>query len=687
MAEYTIGLLSHHLTGPFNSAVLSGIQRAVAEQHGHTLAIQLAAHEVAVSHLAEELVDGWIVLVHADGIDQLAKQGKPIVTISTPTSDHNGTAILPDNLHGAMALVTHLLEHGHTQIAFVGYMVNQDFQQRYQGYCDVLLAHGITPDPALLGECGGYRPEHGRAAIEQVLATQKPFTAVVAASDDYAIGVIAGLGAAGLRVPQDIALVGFDDIDAAQYTNPPLTTVRQRFDMLGEYAARALLQQIAGGSREQSPIYVPTSLVIRESCGCFGAQITSSQSQLVDNWMQELIIDLVRSAMQPLAYDTAVPPDHMWPGITWIVECLAANLAGEKQAATDLSLAWQSLHQLTSDLHTLYQIGSILEAAAHQQLSLQGQQLMPAQVAAFLVQCRLGMFRAYFAQSSVEVSRYRRLLEAENQVMADVLGTDQVDLNTMNWLRPTDITWAMLGLWVASPDNNHAMLQVRSTYSRETPGLVSGGQIQTTAFPPINDLPITQHGFEHCLRILPIRTPTRDWGLFAYIDSAVVTGYDSSVLVTALIGMTLDQEQLLNAVRQSQATLQLAYEQARALADTVHELGCPRIPLLPGVLLIPLIGAINGRRAQQIIERVLEGVSQEKAAWVLLDITGVPLVDTHVAAAFIQIARAVSLLGARVIIVGVRPEIAQSIVSLGVDLNQIETRPTLAAAVQALIKR
>jgi anti-anti-sigma regulatory factor len=118
----------------------------------------------------------------------------------------------------------------------------------------------------------------------------------------------------------------------------------------------------------------------------------------------------------------------------------------------------------------------------------------------------------------------------------------------------------------------------------------------------------------------------------------------------------------------------------------VRELGSPIIPLLPGVLLVPLVGAIDSARAQQIIDTVLQGVAGHQATAVLLDISGVPLVDTQVANSLVQTARAASLLGARVSLVGVRPEIAQSIVGLGIELPQLAAQPTLAAALRTLLQ-
>jgi anti-anti-sigma regulatory factor len=145
-----------------------------------------------------------------------------------------------------------------------------------------------------------------------------------------------------------------------------------------------------------------------------------------------------------------------------------------------------------------------------------------------------------------------------------------------------------------------------------------------------------------------------------------------------------DVEQALQAEREE---LRLAYDRERALAETVRELGCPVLPVLPGVLLVPLIGSIDTQRAQLIIELVLRGVETYRATRVMLDVTGVPLVDTQVAASLLQTASAATLLGARVSLVGVRPEIAQSIVGLGISLHGLATYPTLAAALQGLERR
>ncbi len=110
------------------------------------------------------------------------------------------------------------------------------------------------------------------------------------------------------------------------------------------------------------------------------------------------------------------------------------------------------------------------------------------------------------------------------------------------------------------------------------------------------------------------------------------------------------------------------------------------IPLLPGVVLIPLIGTINMTRSQQITEATLIGVTTHRATTVIIDISAVPIVDTQIAQALLQTTRAATLLGAKVTLVGIRPEIAQSLVSLGADLRGIETHATLATVLAAHLK-
>jgi rsbT co-antagonist protein RsbR len=159
---------------------------------------------------------------------------------------------------------------------------------------------------------------------------------------------------------------------------------------------------------------------------------------------------------------------------------------------------------------------------------------------------------------------------------------------------------------------------------------------------------------------------------------------DTAGVVTGLLGVSFDitaQKQY----DQDRAALQEQVIQAQQAA--LRELSTPLIPIADGVVVMPLIGTIDSSRAQQVVETLLVGVAEQRATTVILDITGVLVVDTQVANVLLRAAQAVKLLGARVVITGIRPDVAQTLVSLGVDLSGIVTRGTLQSSVLEALGR
>jgi rsbT co-antagonist protein RsbR len=133
--------------------------------------------------------------------------------------------------------------------------------------------------------------------------------------------------------------------------------------------------------------------------------------------------------------------------------------------------------------------------------------------------------------------------------------------------------------------------------------------------------------------------------------------------------------------------IQMQAEIIASQQAALNELSTPLIPITESVVVLPLIGAVDSRRARQVMETLLEGVAERNATTAIIDITGVSVVDTQVANALLQAALAVRLLGARVILTGIRPEVAQTLVGLGVDLSGIDTRATLQDGIAAVLRR
>ncbi|ABU56264.1 PAS domain-containing protein [Roseiflexus castenholzii] len=165
---------------------------------------------------------------------------------------------------------------------------------------------------------------------------------------------------------------------------------------------------------------------------------------------------------------------------------------------------------------------------------------------------------------------------------------------------------------------------------------------------------------------------------------------DEQGRVTGMVGIAFDvtaRKEMEEALRRSQAEQQALIEQQAQLLATIRQLSTPVLPVTQDALVLPLIGDIDTARSQQIVETLLNSVQRYRAKWAIIDITGVPLVDTAVANHLIQATQGVALLGARTILVGVSPELAQTIVGLGVDLKGLISQSDLRSAIAFVLKR
>jgi LacI family transcriptional regulator len=173
-------------------------------------------------------------------------------------------ALYCDNVEGARLATQHLIDLGHRQIAFIsGDPQHPDAIDRLQGYRNALETARIRFDPALVAE-GGFYEASGLQAVGDLLATRKRFTAIFAANDQMAVGAALGLSRHSLRVPEDVSLIGYDDLSSSLYSNPPLSSIHQSSYELGQQAAEVLLQMLAG-TKPEFEVPAPR-LVSRESC-------------------------------------------------------------------------------------------------------------------------------------------------------------------------------------------------------------------------------------------------------------------------------------------------------------------------------------------------------------------------------------------------------------------------------------
>jgi LacI family transcriptional regulator len=190
----------------------------------------------------------------------------PFVMIDRPLRfDERISYVTIDNVRAAEMAVVHLASVGCKRIAHItGHLTISDGVDRLQGYKNGLKKVGLPLDKDLIVE-GQFHSEHGYVGMKKLLA-YKP-DAVFAAGDTSAVGAMQAIREAGLRIPEDIAVMGVDDIDVAERADPPLTTIRQPVEQKGAYAARLLMDLIEGRVEGPQHVVLPTQLVIRQSCG------------------------------------------------------------------------------------------------------------------------------------------------------------------------------------------------------------------------------------------------------------------------------------------------------------------------------------------------------------------------------------------------------------------------------------
>src|ERR1019366_4823378 len=196
---------------------------------------------------AWDQVSGFLVVLNAvePGYPQaLRDAGKPVVMLSHEEESFPCPVVSADNRSGIIQAVAHLVEHGHRRIAFAGCLVQSDITERLDAYLEALASHGIEADRDLVFEATDNLEGGGEMAARAMLAAGMPSTAVVAATDYNAPGIMRSLGNAGLVLPGDQAIVGFDDVSAAALAQPTLSTVHQSFEEVARSGATLLLEMI-----------------------------------------------------------------------------------------------------------------------------------------------------------------------------------------------------------------------------------------------------------------------------------------------------------------------------------------------------------------------------------------------------------------------------------------------------------
>ncbi len=267
-----IGLILPDVEDSFTIEIMRGVNRAIMELDYDLIAYtsgSIKRHSSAkreqyyVSLLNGSITDGVIIVAPAATSFSTAA---PVVVIDPNNDCPDCLAVMATNHAGAVEAMEYLIQLGHTRIGFIsGRPDLQSARQRLQGYKDALHRANITLDPDLM-QVGDFTAETGRECALRLLSLPEPPTAIFAANDQSAFSAIEAACEAGLRVPHDLSVVGFDNIPEAAYFNPALTTVDQFMVKMGYVATEMLIGLAQGQTLESNLHKTPTRLMVRDSC-------------------------------------------------------------------------------------------------------------------------------------------------------------------------------------------------------------------------------------------------------------------------------------------------------------------------------------------------------------------------------------------------------------------------------------
>ncbi len=293
ITDITQGAFGASLQWPIVPEIMRGVTEFVSttpyELLLYSISQQRDHREIIQRILATQLIAGLLAILPGDAAEQLTKvheQGLPVVMIDDQGTHPNIPWVGTDNRYGAYLAVKHLVNLGHRRIGHIRGLYACS-EERFQGYCDALREAGIALDPTLVLQ-GDFAPASGQACARIFFAMAERPTAIFVGNDQMAYGVLAVAQQLGIRVPEAVAVVGFDDLPLSAYIRPALTTVHQPFFEMGQRAAELLLSLVESSSAfvhsaqygAQAPkaapsiaphIQLATSLTVRESCGARAA--------------------------------------------------------------------------------------------------------------------------------------------------------------------------------------------------------------------------------------------------------------------------------------------------------------------------------------------------------------------------------------------------------------------------------
>jgi DNA-binding LacI/PurR family transcriptional regulator/anti-anti-sigma regulatory factor len=665
----------------------------------------------------------------ADEIQAFHERYHPLPMVSVGRTLEGIPSLLMDSYKGMHEAIVHLIEfHGYRRLAFIRGPEGHFYaQERYRAYVEALQAYDIPFDPNLVTPSSDWGIDVGEA-VTQLLLDERglnpgtDFEAVVAANDELILGAWNVLQARGVHIPRDVAIVGFDDRLEGRTRTPPLTSVAAPFYEVGYQAVEMLLALLEGEpvSGERT---VPSQLVVRQSCGCQASVVAQvaieqrsavSQAQVGREELEAVLTGQREEILAGMAQAVGELGGSLSPqSAEQLLDGFVAELGGESDGAflTALDEVLRREVIVVSDTteNNVAAMQNAVSVLRRRTLPYLSAEALPraedlwqqARLVIGETTRRVGM---HLIQQAVQQTRTLREIGTSLITAFDRKGL----VSALAKALPTlGITSAYLSLYEQQLDRKdrrpYAYPDPAPEWSRLILAYTEDGQTELEAdglrFGSRRLVPedLMPQGRRYSYIVSPLYFLDRQIG-FAMFETGPRDGdvYDvlRGEITSALEGVLLLQareqtekalekayaeveqqvaERTAELKREQEESARLQQEVIEAQQRAIRELSTPIIPVLEGVIVMPLIGSIDTMRARDVTRTLLEGIREHHARVVILDITGVPIVDSGVAAYLNRTVQAARLKGARTIVTGVSDAVAETIVDLGIDWSGIDT--------------
>lgn len=557
----TVGVLIPFLGGFYFASLLEGARRAARERSARIVAFQTTgldlfwAAEETTRPLGWNRIDAWLGMTDLAGsahYDRVAAARKPLVTVSCQVPGYDTCAVLPDNQGGARLAVAHLVAHGHRKIAFAGSTRQTDVRERYEGYKEGLRAAGIDPDPALFFEANSARELDGREVGRRLLSADLPCTAVIAGTDLNAVGIAHEVQWAGRRIPGDLAVVGFDDVEPAQYAATPIATLRLPYEAVGYRAAELLLRRVIDGETLPATVRLPVTFVGRASCGCsaFGelwhAEHDETSRERFERRLRELL-----GGIDPQGPPAPAPGDAA-ATLASHVGALVHGDPGLDGAA--LRAACCALLADKPDAERVERLLSAVEEAAWDRLATASPAL-GASARGALRELRFELLRVWRSTEQMRLGYDNASLDANRRIQLALVsstGRDPSDLGWMSWSRTR---CAVFGQWRPATGDGRRRFVEQSVYHRTGPSQARPAEEHPPEEIPTAELcALADEAADDIVSVVPIQGAGANRGLLIVvgpIHHSIVDLTGNLAQWSVLLGAALDREELAASLKDS----------------------------------------------------------------------------------------------------------------------------------------